>query len=280
MKNLVSSKRIIAIMTCVLISTVSVLAQTVKKHIVERGETVESIAEKYGVTKASIIEINPDAAQFVYVGMELKIPEGGKTVEKTSSNNVRTNAAKPDTETNLYKNADYSNIKTQQYDVSDFSSYGVFYRASFDDAGKGFYGFEGTAFSDNGWGVNLLIGADIGLVDSDFTSFYFYLGPAYGYVINNIILSATFDFVGAYSGQGKEIKTVTTTQNYGSHKGELISYDKEVPMDNKFNWGLSFCPKVGIKLGKILPYVGIDLNWMQATKKVEAGFVVGVGFDI
>ena len=113
MKNLVNSKRIIAIVACVLISSVSVLAQTVKKHIVERGETVESIAEKYGVTKASIIEMNPDAAQFVYVGMELKIPEGGKTVETTSSNNgnnnVRTNVdteplynkLKPDTETDF-----------------------------------------------------------------------------------------------------------------------------------------------------------------------------------
>lgn len=85
MKNLVNSKRIIAIVACVLISSVSVLAQTVKKHIVERGETVESIAEKYGVTKASIIEINPDAAQFVYVGMELKIPEGGKIVEESKN---------------------------------------------------------------------------------------------------------------------------------------------------------------------------------------------------
>lgn len=90
MKNLVNSKRIIAIVACVLISSVSVLAQTVKKHIVERGETVESIAEKYGVTKASIIEINPDAAQFVYVGMELKVPEGGKVVE-TTNNVIRTN---------------------------------------------------------------------------------------------------------------------------------------------------------------------------------------------
>lgn len=116
MKNLVSSKRIIAIMTCVLISTVSVLAQTVKKHIVERGETVESIAEKYGVTKASIIEMNPDAAQFVYVGMELKIPEGGKTVETIS-------ADKNESVSSLYDDNYKKQNNTVHFNETGYSSF-------------------------------------------------------------------------------------------------------------------------------------------------------------
>ena len=44
------------------------------KHTVDRGETLQSIAKRYATTEAKIIELNPDAAQFVYVGMELTIP--------------------------------------------------------------------------------------------------------------------------------------------------------------------------------------------------------------
>ena len=50
------------------------MAQTqTTKHIVERGETIASIAQKYSVSKEDIVRLNPDAAQFVYVGMELNI---------------------------------------------------------------------------------------------------------------------------------------------------------------------------------------------------------------
>lgn len=54
----------------------NVSAQNVRKHVVERGETLASIAGKYKTTKGAIVKLNPEAAQFVYVGMELQIPEG------------------------------------------------------------------------------------------------------------------------------------------------------------------------------------------------------------
>ena len=44
------------------------------KHTVDRGETLQSIAKRYAATEAKIIELNPDATQFVYVGMELTVP--------------------------------------------------------------------------------------------------------------------------------------------------------------------------------------------------------------
>lgn len=43
------------------------------RHVVERRETLASIAEKYSTTEAEIIRLNPEAAQFIYVGMELVI---------------------------------------------------------------------------------------------------------------------------------------------------------------------------------------------------------------
>lgn len=44
------------------------------KHTVDRGETLQSSAKRYATTEAKIIELNPDATQFVYVGMELTVP--------------------------------------------------------------------------------------------------------------------------------------------------------------------------------------------------------------
>ena len=50
------------------------MAQEVMSHVVERGETLESIAQKYGVTTAQIRETNPEISDFFYVGMKLTIP--------------------------------------------------------------------------------------------------------------------------------------------------------------------------------------------------------------
>lgn len=47
---------------------------TVITHTMQRGEDLDFIAEKYGVTKEQIIEANPTAAELVYTGMTLKIP--------------------------------------------------------------------------------------------------------------------------------------------------------------------------------------------------------------
>lgn len=56
-------------------------------HLVKRGETLESIAERYGTTSDSILALNPDASDFVYVGMALKIPvvKSEQTVEAPSA---------------------------------------------------------------------------------------------------------------------------------------------------------------------------------------------------
>ncbi len=90
----------IAIAFCLL----SINANAEQKHIIERGENLESIARKYGVTTQQIIELNPDAATFTYVGMELVIPDttvkptsAGQTVAptQTNSNAQLTKEARP-----------------------------------------------------------------------------------------------------------------------------------------------------------------------------------------
>lgn len=116
-------------MTLLLIVSCSmpVLAQNPTfKHVVDKGETIESIAKKYGVTKESIIELNPDAAQFVYVGMELKIPEVIKN-ESLSINNMESasstydNNGKPQNTQSYFDGTNYSSLLTEGRDV--FLSY-------------------------------------------------------------------------------------------------------------------------------------------------------------
>lgn len=68
-------------------------AQTNNVHIVDRGETLVSIAERYKTTREKIIELNPDVAQFIYVGMELSIPATSvQTTDNSNSLNISANS--------------------------------------------------------------------------------------------------------------------------------------------------------------------------------------------
>lgn len=76
-------------------SAVSGYAQETVTHVVKRGETIESIADRYGTTADTILRLNPDAADFVYVGMELKIEKGTvcKVLESEPAAEKKTDAA-------------------------------------------------------------------------------------------------------------------------------------------------------------------------------------------
>ena len=69
----------------VLLCTVCMLSmaqsQTVT-HVVQRGETLESIAESYKVSVEDINKANPNADGIVYVGMKLNIPTNSNTFIK------------------------------------------------------------------------------------------------------------------------------------------------------------------------------------------------------
>lgn len=75
MKASILKMRMAVVAAFITLCAATAVAQTARKHVIERGETLESIATRYGVTTEEIIKLNPDAAQFVYVGMELTLPE-------------------------------------------------------------------------------------------------------------------------------------------------------------------------------------------------------------
>lgn len=62
------------ILTTLLLCFSIMLSAQVQEHKVNKGETLDSIAQKYGVEKDSILELNPSAKKYFYIGMVLKIP--------------------------------------------------------------------------------------------------------------------------------------------------------------------------------------------------------------
>lgn len=75
------------------------------EHTVVRGETLKSIAAKYNVSQSAITSLNPDAAQFVYVGMVLNIPlssatptASGQTATYSSATADSGTKSKPETQ--------------------------------------------------------------------------------------------------------------------------------------------------------------------------------------
>lgn len=156
---------------------------------------------------------------------------------------------------------------TPQYKASDFSYWGISYVASFDFAGEGFYMAGNQRLFDSGWGFEFRLGANYGLVDSDFAGVAILAGPAYGYVYNNILLSTSLDFLGVYAGTGKKEKTTDRGNKY-------------IGNDSKFDWGLALMPKVAVRLGNVIPWAGINAQWKEGANKLSLGFEVGIGFRI
>lgn len=65
-------KYIVCVITSILIGSGLIFADI--EHKVARGETIESIAEKYGISKDELLEVNKDAISLFYIGQILIIP--------------------------------------------------------------------------------------------------------------------------------------------------------------------------------------------------------------
>lgn len=165
-------------------------------------------------------------------------------VDATSSVGVSTNSSTNSVSPALLKS-------TKSYSVGDFFEYGVSYFAPFEEPGTGFYMVGSQIFfGDKGFGAEFRVGFNFGLVDSEYASSIFLIGPSYGYAINeNIAVSTSLNFLGAYS-------------------------------NDEFNCGAAFMPKVILKFGKVLPWFGVNASYGAGADDVAFGFQVGVGFAL
>lgn len=254
-------------------------SQTVT-HTMQRGETIESIAKQYHVSVEDINKANPNMDGLVYVGMKLVVP-----INKGSDHSNDAKIAKEQEKETLPLSASDSQpalkvdnsfqepeaISNNKKNMSDFNFLGVDYRAAFESTGEGFYAIGFNTFSPSGFGAEFFMGADYGLIDSDYAGLCFYAGPVYGYSFHNVLLKASLDFVGYYMGTGDRMRTRTNA------KGETSTYKGN---ELEFSWGISFSPCIGIKVRKVTPYVGLDFLWSEAAKRINVGFIAGLGFHI
>lgn len=93
-----------------LILSVSVFAQAVV-HTVQRGETLESIAQKYGVSTQDLLNANPDAKEYLYTGMKITIPAVQKAVvnyEERSAATKATTSTSTASSSSSYSSTNYS----------------------------------------------------------------------------------------------------------------------------------------------------------------------------
>lgn len=262
MKKLVKHLVMVAIMFAM--TSISAFAQSTVKHTVDRGETLATIAKRYGTTEARIIELNPDAAQFIYVGMEL-------TVEVTAASDGKQNAAAPQSNPSgnaifssqsVSQNGDYSSSYEDDFESARKESFFEFgYTATtFDDVkASGHYGFGWTALN---WklaerfyaGLHFSpLNFNFGLVPSDYTTDIIELGPAFGYYITPKIAAV--------------LKTDVLCELY---------FDEN---DNtKTSWGMGISPTlyVGDKCGIFLgPFINFPFS---SGAKVDIGFSAGIYF--
>lgn len=140
-------------------------SQTVT-HIVQRGETIESIAEYYNVSVEDIDKANPNMDGVVYVGLKLNIPTSS-VQPKTSSRDVSIETSQ--TQELTPERAPIKNVSKEDKKYSASSEdkkYGKFIIAS--EFGYGFikgsrnFMYEFTIGANYTLPYNLYVGARIG----------------------------------------------------------------------------------------------------------------------
>lgn len=169
-------------MVAMILSVVSALAQTnTTKHTVERGETLATIAQKYGTTEDKLKELNPDAAQFVYVGMELVVPETRSNInESTTIGNNTIGETVSGLATTSHQSYYYEDDSYEKWEPAFQIGFGFLPKPK---------GYKGSY-----WTYEFTIGVNYNITES------FYVGARIGYNSSNIYYYSSTYSLGFSSG--------------------------------------------------------------------------------
>lgn len=230
-----------------LLFTIGIYAQSTITHTVQRGETIESVAQKYGVSVYALQQENPDTKEYFYVGMKLTIPPKTKVSttstplprQQTSSSGL--NSSQRDTSFDMYSNS--------SLDGSDYTSIGLTFGSDFSDLVGMSYGIQGRYFLDNRFGATLGISANYGL--EEYADIVVRVGPSYVYPFNDF-----FYFIGSLC--------YTLTIAESDYNSGNVS-------------GVSFIPTFGISINKVRIGVNADLRWRNGGN-FGAGAFIGVSY--
>lgn len=129
-------RQILAIFAFALLGTLATAAQTRQTHTVQRGESLESIAAKYGVSTQAIRDANPQMTA-IFVGYKIIIPEAAPA--RATDTPARTFAPRPSQQTEApAHNEEYPDKK--EFSPHDFSNVYITYSGEFSAYDKGAYG--------------------------------------------------------------------------------------------------------------------------------------------
>ena len=88
----------------ILVSFVCVLSQAQTQHMVRRGETPQTIAQKYNITVDQLFDANPAVRGYIHVGLSLNIPQN--EMAKSFNSNEPDNSNKSEIDNSSEYNSD------------------------------------------------------------------------------------------------------------------------------------------------------------------------------
>lgn len=213
---------LLMIATCM--AAMAQTAPTTTTHIVDRGETLATIATAYGVTPEQIIALNPEAEQFIYVGMELTIPASAASNNSMSNNMAQSTPGNP---------VAYSQGSEMPEEESDWTP--LF------NAGYGFLKgdkatINGVKYKRSGYTLTFTIGAAYKIYKSE--NINPYIGATIGYKL------ASWSEEYGNSSVDTNIHFITLPVEFGCKIGNKLALIPSVGFD------FDFCVAANQKSGK------------------------------
>lgn len=235
-----------------------IMAQNTITHSVGRGETIASIAKKYNVPEGDILKLNPEAKEFIYVGLKLQIPQP-KSEEDAEEQIVNTNDWKqPMPWNDLTNQSNEQNKADSSQDAKSAKQnviIGASYFSGFEVFKDGFYmiGMEGI---NEGWSANIAFGFNFGLADKYTSGSLMMVGPNYCVKENNIAFSISFNLL-------------------WFHRMAVYEGGEEV-LDSEDYFGFFIAPKLIFNAdGKVCPWAGLNGFYLNDSD-FEFGWQVGL----
>ena len=246
----------------VLLCTVCMLSmaqsQTVT-HVVQRGETLESIAEYYKVSVEDINKANPNAEGIVYVGMKLNIPTSSKPQivsnidNQSGSTYTQGNNIKHHSNDKVYQEHKYKAAKNEDEKVGKFEFAG--------ELGFGFikgadnFMYEATVGANYRLPYNLYIGARIGYNSANYTGLIKIEGQNINAKQNYHLLEIPIEFGYSLKNESETLGLIpfvgfnTNIGLSGKYKQRILGTGgKEEPQKVKIGGKVGIGARVGVRV--------------------------------
>lgn len=251
-------KMILSVLLCTVCVFTMAQSQTVT-HVVQRGETIESIAEYYKVSVEDINKANPNADGIVYVGMKLNIPTSSKPQIVSNNDNqggstyTQENNIKHHSNNKVYQEHKYKAAKNEDEKVGKFEFAG--------ELGFGFikgadnFMYEATVGANYRLPYNLYIGARMGYNSANYTGLIKIEGQNINAKQNYHLLEIPIEFGYSLKNESETLGLIpfvgfnTNIGLSGKYKQRILGTGgKEEPQKVKIGGKVGIGARVGVRV--------------------------------